>query len=71
MHDVALRAVKIAVATDAMICTIHFTVSFFVIIFPSYRLFILRCVASRIWIATASVVASRGVTTTIGWILGS
>jgi hypothetical protein len=30
---VAPRAVKIAVATDAIICTIHLTVSFFVIIF--------------------------------------
>ena len=29
---VAPSAVRIAVATDAMICTIHFTVSFFVII---------------------------------------
>ena len=32
MHDVAPSAVRIAVATDAMICTIHFTVSFLVII---------------------------------------
>ena len=31
MHDVAPRAVRIAVATDAIICTIHFAVSFFVI----------------------------------------
>ena len=28
-----------------------------------YRLIVLGCVAARIWIATASVVASRGVTT--------
>lgn len=31
MHEVAPRAVRIAVAMEAMICTIHFTVSFFVI----------------------------------------
>ena len=32
MQDVAPRAVRIADAIDAMICTIHFRVSFFVII---------------------------------------
>ena len=32
MHDVVPRAVKIAVATDAMICTMNFSVSFFVMI---------------------------------------
>ena len=31
-HEVALKAVTMAVATDAMICTIHLMVSFFVII---------------------------------------
>ena len=31
MHDVVPRAVKIAVATDAIICTMNFNVSFFVI----------------------------------------
>ena len=31
MHDVVPRAVKIAVATDAIICTMNFSVSFFVI----------------------------------------
>ena len=31
-QDVALKAVTMAVATDAMICTIHLMVSFFVII---------------------------------------
>ena len=30
-QDVALQAVTMAVATDAMICTIHLMVSFFVI----------------------------------------
>ena len=33
MQLVAPSAVKIAVATDAMICTIHLKVSFLVIIF--------------------------------------
>ena len=33
MQDVALRAVRIAVATEAIICTIHLMVSFFVIAF--------------------------------------
>ena len=32
-QDVALKAVTMAVATDAMICTIHLKVSFFVIRF--------------------------------------
>ena len=32
MHDVVPRAVKIAVATDAMICTMNFSVSFLLII---------------------------------------
>ena len=31
MQDVAPRAVSMADATDAMICTTHFNVSFFVI----------------------------------------
>ena len=31
-HDVAPRAVTMAVATDAMICTINFIVSFFVMV---------------------------------------
>ena len=31
-HDVAPRAVTMAVATDAMICTINFSVSFFVMV---------------------------------------
>ena len=31
-QDVALKAVTMAVATDAIICTIHLMVSFFVII---------------------------------------
>ena len=38
MHDVAPRAVTIAVAILAIICTINFNVSFFVIIVNGYRL---------------------------------
>ena len=32
IHDVAPRAVTIAVATDAIICTINLSVSFFVMV---------------------------------------
>ena len=32
MHEVAPRAVSTAVITDAMICSVHFNVSFLVII---------------------------------------
>ena len=42
MHDVAPRAVTIAVATDAMICTMNLMVSFFVmvLIFKFYHFYI-------------------------------
>lgn len=32
MHDVVPSAVKIALITDAMICSVHLIVSFFVIV---------------------------------------
>ena len=67
MQLVAPSAVKIAVATDAMICTIHFNDSFFVIIIPSYRLLVLWSVASgrnsASVIVTALVLVTRGTTT--------
>ena len=38
MHEVAPSAVSTAVITDAMICSVHFNVSFFVILYPPFRL---------------------------------
>ena len=37
MQDVAPRAVRMADATEAMICTTHFSVSFFVIRFKDFN----------------------------------
>ena len=45
MQLVAPRAVRIAVATLAIICTIHFSVSFFVIAYLLSFLVVVRLVA--------------------------
>jgi hypothetical protein len=49
MHDVAPRAVTIAVATDAMICTINLSVSLLVmvLIFKFYH-FYNFCIVQRV-----------------------
>ena len=41
MHEVAPKAVRMAVATDAMICTIHLKVSFFVMVNFSFSHFLI------------------------------
>jgi len=48
MQDVAPRAVRIADAIDAMICTIHFRVSFLVIVYLLPLLLALGLCSSRV-----------------------
>ena len=63
MHEVAPKAVRMAVATDAMICTIHLKVSFFVMVnfYIFSFLHFLRLLASAL-----SRLAAIVVTTTLG-----
>ena len=72
MHEVAPKAVRMAVATDATICTIHLKVSFFVMVnfYIFSFLHFLRLLASSLVRLTAVVVTTAlGVVATL--ILGA
>ena len=56
MHEVAPSAVSTAEITDAMICSVHFKVSFLVILYPPFCLNVLHhCHLERPFVISSEV----------------